>query len=167
MWVCAMSFGFLFGLFVLSSIYFINGVTCAIEHILHNIYLWSKVVSFVLSHWNLSNASWCVLGIFEKLLMSRCTNLVGAMVWKLLMIEPFFQLKWIKSKLKKLLEFGCVLGVLDLIEFISLFFELRCGWYWSLKKNLLLEIQTICKYWVWKEKSVEPSMCSHCWNFQF
>jgi hypothetical protein len=28
------------------------------------------------------------------------------------------------------------------------------------EKQLLL-IQTNCKYWVWKEKSVEPSMCSH------
>jgi hypothetical protein len=26
---------------------------------------------------------------------------------------------------------------------------------------LLLQIQTICKNRVWKEKSVEPSMCSH------
>jgi hypothetical protein len=27
---------------------------------------------------------------------------------------------------------------------------------------LLLEIQTNGKNWVWEEKLVEPSMCSHC-----
>jgi len=27
---------------------------------------------------------------------------------------------------------------------------------------LLLEIQTNCENWVWKEKSVELLMCSHC-----
>ncbi len=32
---------------------------------------------------------------------------------------------------------------------------------------LLLKIQTNCKNWVWKEKSVEPSMCSHVYMFIF
>jgi hypothetical protein len=32
---------------------------------------------------------------------------------------------------------------------------------------LLLEIQINCKNLVWKKKSIEPSMCSHCQNFQF
>jgi hypothetical protein len=27
---------------------------------------------------------------------------------------------------------------------------------------LVLEIQTNCKNWVWKEKPIEPSMSSHC-----
>jgi hypothetical protein len=30
---------------------------------------------------------------------------------------------------------------------------------------LLLKIQTNCKNWVWKEKSVESSMCSHLGRF--
>jgi hypothetical protein len=30
---------------------------------------------------------------------------------------------------------------------------------------LLLEIQTICKTWVWKEKLVEPSKCLHIAEF--
>jgi hypothetical protein len=29
---------------------------------------------------------------------------------------------------------------------------------------LLLKIQTNCKNWVWKEKSIEPSMCFHMWT---
>ncbi len=149
MWVCAMLFGFLFCFFVLSSIYFINGVTCVIEHVLHSVYLWSKGVCFVLSHWNLPNhnASRCVLGIFKKLLMSRCTNLVwnwlelwcGSYWW----LNHFFNQNEIKSKLKKILEFGCVLGVLDLIEFISQFLDLRRGWYWSLKKNCCSKFKQI------------------------
>jgi hypothetical protein len=31
---------------------------------------------------------------------------------------------------------------------------------------LLLEIQTNCKNWVWKEKSVEPSMCPQLPNLE-
>jgi hypothetical protein len=31
---------------------------------------------------------------------------------------------------------------------------------------LLLEIQTICKTWVWKEKLVEPSKCLHITEFR-
>jgi predicted ABC-type exoprotein transport system permease subunit len=32
---------------------------------------------------------------------------------------------------------------------------------------LLLEVQTNSKNWVWKEKSVELSMCSHCEILKF
>jgi hypothetical protein len=95
-------------------------------------------------------------------------RLFGATVWRLLIIEPFSQ-----SKLSKIETQSCfgiwgrswcylkALGKSDLVEFISLFSELRCGRYFF-EWILLLEIQTNCKIWVWKEKSVEPSMCSHC-----
>ncbi len=53
------------------------------------------------------------------------------------------------------------LNELDFVEFISQIFKAKLwkilifGWI------LWLEIQTNCKIWVWKEKSVKPSMCSH------
>jgi hypothetical protein len=70
-------------------------------------------------------------------------------------------------KLEIVVKFGSVLSVvgkpsseLELPEFISQFSEQRCRRYWSLNGFSLLKIETNCKTWVWKEKSVEPSMCS-------
>jgi len=139
----------------------------------YSVYLWSKRVCFVLSHWNLPNhnASWCVLGIFEKLLMSRCTNfglrLVGAMVWKLLMIESFFQSKWNKIEIEKNIGIWVCTWCVRFNRVYFTIFRVQAWMILIFEKKLLLEIQTNCKYWVWKEKSVEPSMCSHCWSFQF
>jgi hypothetical protein len=43
------------------------------------------------------------------------------------------------------------LGKSNLIKLISQFSELRCGKILFLEWILLLEIQTNCKNWVWKE----------------
>jgi hypothetical protein len=52
------------------------------------------------------------------------------------------------------------LGESDLLDFISQFSELRLWKISIFKWILLLGIQTNCKNWVQKEKSVELSMCS-------
>jgi hypothetical protein len=97
-------------------------------------------------------------------------RLFGAMVWKLSMIiEPFSQ--W---KLNKIKREDCIgiwehswcywkaFGKSDLIKFVSQLSELlRCARYRIFEWILLLEIQKNYKNWVWKEKSVKPSMCSH------
>jgi hypothetical protein len=113
---------------------------------------------FTLHSWYLSKAldvHWFGLRVF------------GVSMCKFLIIEPFFQ--W---KLNKIETESCI-GICgcswccwkagsksDLMEFISQILELRCGkyWFWSFF-FFLLEIQTNCKIWVYKEKSVEPSMC--------
>jgi hypothetical protein len=70
-----------------------------------------------LSHWSLPNcsASCYALGIFKKLSMSRVhwlgLKLFGVIVWKLFIIESFFQWKLITSKLKIVLEIGGIPGV--------------------------------------------------------
>jgi hypothetical protein len=60
----------------------------------------------------------------------------GAIVWKLLIIEPFFQWKFNKIKSENSIGiWGCsgccwkALGESDLVEFISEFSELRFGRY--------------------------------------
>ncbi len=88
-----------------------------------------------------------------------CLRLFGATMWKLLIIEPFFQWKLNKIKTENCIEFwGCSCYCWkapkesDLIKFISQFSELRYERYWFFKWILFLEIQTNCKNWVWKEK---------------
>jgi hypothetical protein len=86
-------------------------------HVLH-IYLWSKVVCFVLLHWDLPNhvASCCTLG--RKLLMSKGAPLVQ-LVWDYFelwcgnywLLNHFFNEKKMKLKQKIALEFAGVLGV--------------------------------------------------------
>ncbi len=71
-------------------------------------------------------------------------------------------------KLKTLLEFGGVLGVVktlgdsDLTEFISQFSELRCERNWFLSRFLFWKIKEIAKFWVWKEIQLSPQ-CVHTW----
>jgi hypothetical protein len=81
-----------------------------------------KVVCFVLfclSSWDLPNhgASRHMLGIFRKILMSRVhrlgLRLFGATVWKLLIIEPFFQWKLNKIGTETVFEFGGIQGVVE------------------------------------------------------
>jgi hypothetical protein len=52
------------------------------------------------------------------------------------------------------------LGKSDIIEFVSKF-RTKVWKILIFEWILLLEIETNCKSWVWKEKSVEPSMSSH------
>jgi hypothetical protein len=127
---------------------------------------------FFWSCWDLPNhnISWGTFNIFGKLSMNRGAltglKLFGTIMWKLLIIEPFFQWKLYKIKIEKYTRIWghslCAwkaLGESDLIELISQISKLSCERYWCL--ILLLEIQTNCKKWVWKEKLVKPSMCSH------
>jgi hypothetical protein len=96
-------------------------------------------------------------------------RLFGAMVWKLLIIEPFSQ--W---KLNKIATENCIgiwghsksyywkaLTESDLIEFISQVSQLRCGKHWLSSAFCCWDFKQIAKNWVWKGKSYEPSMYSH------
>jgi len=95
-------------------------------------------------------------------------RLFGATVWKLLIMEPFSQ--W---ELNKMETENCI-GIWG-----GSWCNLESSWWVRCSRDnftifrakvwkilifewiLLLEIQTNCKTWVCKEKSVEPSMCSH------
>ncbi len=135
---------------------------------------------FILASWYLPKALSCrPLDINGKLSRRVWVHplglrLFGATLWKLLIIEPFSQ--W---KLNKITTDNCI-GIWgsswcfwkahhqsDLIDFISQFSELRCERYWIFLVNFVAENSKNCKNWVWKEKSVEPPMCSHCqiWKF--
>jgi hypothetical protein len=138
------------------------------------IYLWSKVVCFV-CHVEISQP----MVLHAMLLVSSKISqwievhrlglrLFGATMWKPLIIEPFFEWKLIKIKTENTTRIWKLswcywkpLSKSDLIEFISQFPQLRCERYWFLRGFCCWEIQTNCKNWVWKEKSVEPSRCSH------
>jgi hypothetical protein len=102
--------------------------------------------------------------IFGKLLTRR--GLFGPIVWKLLIIEPYSQWKPNKIETKKCIGIWqhslCHWKALSWIKFNRVYFTI-----FTTEKILifewilLLEIQTNYKYWVWKEKSIEHSMCSH------
>jgi hypothetical protein len=146
-------------------------------------------VRFCLSHWDLPNhhTSCCTTFHAALLICSEIScwvwvhwlalRLFGAMVWKLLIIEPFSQWKLNKIKTENCIRiwgaFWCCWKALiepDLIKFISQFSELRCRRYWHLSGFCCWKFKQIAKNWVWKEKVVEPSMCSHIAefrNFQF
>jgi hypothetical protein len=84
-----------------------------------------------------------------------------------IIVEPLFQWKLIKIKIENCIGIWVhyrrcwkALGESNLIEFIPQFSKLRCGRYYFCV-NFDARIQTICKNWVWNEKSVEPSMSLH------
>ncbi len=92
------------------------------KSIYNQIYLWNKVVCFILSCWDLPNhgASCHALGIFKKLSMNGVhqlgLRLFGSMVRKLLLLNHFFNGIWVHS--------WCCWKSLDksnLIKFISQF----------------------------------------------
>ncbi len=125
---------------------------------------------FYLSCWNLPNhdPSWCALGIFRKTLMSKgasswfktvWTYSVGAIDYWII----FFNEKLIKLKLKTILEFGDCWKTL--VKFSKVNFTIFRTKVWKIllfEWILLLKIQTNCKNWVWKEKSLSPQ-CVHTW----
>jgi len=116
------------------------------------------------------SASCCALGIFRKLSISRgaptwSERLFGAMVWKLLIIEPFSQWKLNEIKTESCIGiWGCfwccwkAFSEPHLIEFISQFPELRCGRYWFLNGFCCWKFKQIAKIEVGR-KIFEPSMC--------
>jgi hypothetical protein len=111
--------------------------------------------------------SWYLWKAFDEEVHQLGLRLVGTMVWKLLMIEPFFQLKWNKIEIEKIIVIWVCTWCVWFNRVYFTIFRVEMWMILVFEKNLLLEIQTICKYWVWKQKSIEPSMCSHCWSFQF
>jgi len=68
------------------------------------------------------------------------------------------------------LEFGGVLRVVekpltdksDLIEFLFHNFQSEGVEHVDFLMDFVLDIQTNCKNWVWKEKLVEPLIFAHC-----
>jgi hypothetical protein len=67
----------------------------------------------------------------------------------------------------KLGTFLLILESLWWLRFNRVYFTIFKAKVWKIlifEWILLLEIQTNCKNWVRKEKSVELSMCSHCWR---
>jgi hypothetical protein len=134
------------------------------------IYLWSKVVCFV-SHINISQT----ITLHAILLISSessqwegvhwlCFRLFGVIMWKLLIIEPFFQRNinniWGHS--------WCCWKALSksyLFNLIRKFSELRCErcWFlngyccWKFKKNLKIKLE--------RKNQLNPQ-CIHIANFR-
>jgi len=118
--------------------------------------------------WHLMSCSWYLRKAFDE---QGCTNLVWdhlalhcASYW---LLKHFLNENQIKFKLKTVLEFGAFLVHLEScqqVRFNGVYFTIFRTKVWKIllfEWILLLKIQTNCKNWVWKEKSVEPSMCSH------
>jgi len=123
---------------------------------------------FVLSYWDLQNhhISCHTLHIFRKLLMNGCIDLV----WNCL--ELWCGSYWLLNKIEtenSIEIWGCswccwkALSKSDIKEFISQFWELICGRYWFWSGFCCYKSKQFAKNRVWKEKSVEPSMCVHTW----
>jgi hypothetical protein len=117
------------------------------ENFGQTIYVWSKVACFVLlCHVEISQSTVLCVGLLVSSESSQWIvvhwlglRLFGAMVWKLLIIEPFSQwkleLKWnwkMNWNLGVFLVFCKALGESGLIEFLSQFSELRREIYWFL-----------------------------------
>jgi len=86
-------------------------------------------------------------------------RLFGAMVWKLLIIEPFFIWKLNTIKTENYIGiWGCfwccwkAVDESDLIEFISQFSELRCEKYWILSGFCCWKFKQIAKKMGWERK---------------
>ncbi len=127
---------------------------------------------FVLSSWDLLNHSTSChsLGIFRKLWWVGVHWLglrpFGAIVWKLLLIEPFSQ--W---KLNRIETENCIgilghswkaLGKSDFIDFISQFSELRCGRYWFVSGFCCWKFKQITKIELGRKIQLSPQ-CVHTW----
>jgi hypothetical protein len=128
---------------------------------------------FLFLHWDLPNhdASCHNLGIFGNLSMSRVhqlgLRLFEATVWKLLIIKARSQWNLNKIKTEHYMDLGVFLVLLEnlwWVKFNKVYFTIFKAKVWKIlvfECILLMEIQTNCKNWFRKEKSVKPSMCSH------
>jgi hypothetical protein len=133
-------------------------------------------VLFSLSCWGFSNhcASCCALSIFRKLSMSR-----GALAWfetvwsdcvEAIDYWIIFSMK-IKSNQNWKLYWDVRVFLVLLesprrVRFNGVYFTMFRAKVWKIlifEWILWVEIQINYKNWVWKEKSVEHTMCSHCW----
>jgi hypothetical protein len=127
---------------------------------------------YVLLSWDLSNhAFWAVLfGIFRKLLMSRVhwldLRLLGGMVQRLLINEPFSQWKlirietenciWIKGR-----SWYCWQALRESIEFISQLSELKCERYGFFSRFCSWKFKQITKIGFARKNQL--SQCVHTW----
>jgi len=144
------------------------------------VYLWSKVVLFLFCHvtsrWDLPNysASCTCLVSLESSQWEGCIDLVwdcfGAILWKLLIIEPFSQYKVNKIENEKCIEgisWCCwkALGKSDLIGFISQFSELRCERYWFLNEFFCCKFIQITEIGFGRKNQLSPQ-CVHIAKFR-
>jgi len=97
-------------------------------------------------------------------------RLFVAVVWKLLIIESFSQCELNFWKLKTILEFGVLLVLLESprqVRFNRVYFIIFRTMVWKImifEWVLLVENSNkLQKIGFGMKKSVEPSMCSHCW----
>jgi hypothetical protein len=115
-----------------------------------------------------------ILGIFGKLLVSQFNRvyfiIFRPMVWKLLIVEPFFQWKLNKIETEIYIKiwghsWWCwkALDESDLIEFISQFSELRCGGYWFLSEFCCWKFKQIAKIGFGRKNQLSPQ-CVHTWT---
>jgi hypothetical protein len=103
-------------------------------------------------------------------------RLFEVMAWKLLIIEPFFPWKLHKTKVENCIgiwrcSWCCwkTFSELDLIRFISQFWELRFGKYWVLSGFCYWKFKQIVKIGFGKKNKLSPQ-CIHIAkfrNFQF
>jgi hypothetical protein len=137
-----------------------------------DINLWSKVVCFVMFRSpkpkhamllvSLESSRW----IWVHWLRLR---LFGAMLWKLLIIEPFSPWKINKIETENYIGIWghswCYWKALGQVRFNRVYYTIFRAKVWKMlifEWILLQEIPTNCKKWIWKEKSVELSTCLHC-----
>jgi len=92
------------------------------------------------------------------------------MVWKLLIIEPFFQWKLNKIETENYIKVWghsrwCwkAFGESDLIEFIAQFSELRCRGYWFLGEFCCWKFKQIAKIGFGRKNQLSPQ-CVHTWT---
>jgi hypothetical protein len=153
-------------------------------------YLWSKVVCFVLFCWSCSDLpkplcfmphSWCLWKALDESswLHPLGLRLFGATMWKLLIIESFSQ--W---KLNKIETENCIgicrhswswkwfrkapkaSDLIDLMEFISQSWELRCKRYWFLIDFFFVENSNKLQKIGFGRKNQLSSQCVHIVEFK-
>jgi len=133
------------------------------------IYLWGKVVCIVChSKISQTTTSCHTFGIFRKLLMSRVALTWFEIVWNYSVkaIDHSMKIKW-NWNCKLYWNLGALLVLLESpwqIKSNRFYFTIFRARVWKIlifERILLIEIQTNCKNWVWKENLVEPSMCSY------
>jgi len=100
-------------------------------------------------------------------------RLFGATVWKHLIIKKLFQWKLNKIKIEKCIKIWgcswCYWKALNNSDFNIVYFTIFIAKVWKIFifEWILFWKLKIFKNGVWKEKWVQPSMCSHCWILKF
>jgi len=143
----------------------------------YNIYLWTKVVCFVLfCNAEISQTMVLHVALLVSSESSRWVGvhqlglrLFGGQVWKLMIIESFSQ--WTLNKIKTENSIGiwkhsrCCwksLSESELIEFVSQFSELRCGRYWFWSGFCCWKFKQIAKIGFGRKNQLNLQ-CVHTW----